>query len=76
MALDYINQKGLKPLKTLLKAIEELRSRDEIVVMKPDKGSGIVVMNKSEYLRLLSEALRNTEIVPKPFSQLEQKFAA
>ena len=59
VALDYINQKGLRPPKTLLKAIEELRNRDDIVVTKPDKGSGVVVMDKSEYLRLLSEASIN-----------------
>ena len=59
VALDYINQKGLRPPKTLLKAIEELRNRDDIVVTKPDKGSGVVVIDKSEYLRLLSEASIN-----------------
>ena len=59
VALDYINQKGLRPPKTLLKAIEELRNRDDIVVTKPDKGSGVVVMDKSEYLHLLSEASIN-----------------
>ncbi|XP_068671090.1 uncharacterized protein [Montipora foliosa] len=59
VTLDYINQKGLKPQKTLMKAIEELRNRDYIVVTKPDKGSGVVVMDKSEYLLLLSEASIN-----------------
>ena len=59
VALDYINQKGLKPPETLLKAIEELKNRDDIVITEPDKGSGVVVMDKSEYLRLLSEASIN-----------------
>ena len=60
VALDNINQKLLnRPPKTLLKAIEELRNRDDIVVTKPDKGSGFVAMDKSEYLRLLSEASIN-----------------
>ena len=59
VALDYINRKGLKPPKTLLKAITELRNQDDIVVTKQDKGSGVVVMDKSEYLRLLSEASIN-----------------
>ena len=31
-------------------------NRDDIVITKPDKGSGIVVMDKSEYIRLLSAA--------------------
>jgi len=57
--MDYINQKGLRPPKTFLKAIEELRNRDDIVVTKPDKCSGVVVMDKYEYLRLLSEASIN-----------------
>ena len=44
MALDYTNLKGLRPPKTLLKAIKELRNRDVIVVTKPVKGSGVAVM--------------------------------
>ena len=59
VALDYINQKGPRPPETLLEAIDELRNRDDIVVTKPDKGSGVVVMDKSECLRLLSEASIN-----------------
>ena len=59
VALEYINQKGLKPPETLLKVIEELKNRGDIVITKPDKGSGVVVMDKSEYLRLLSEASIN-----------------
>ena len=59
VALDYTNQKGLRPPKSLLKAIEELRNRDDIVGTKPDKGSGVVVMDKSKYLHLLSEASIN-----------------
>ena len=33
----------------------------EIVITKPDKSSGVVVMDKSEYLRLLSEASINND---------------
>ena len=33
-----------------------MKRRDDIVITKPDKGSGVVVMSKPEYLRLLSEA--------------------
>ena len=44
------------PPKALVKALNRLKKRDDIVVTKPDKGSGIVVMDKSEYLRLLSAA--------------------
>ena len=42
-----------------MKAIEELKNRDDVVIKEPDKGSGVVVMDKSEYLRLLSEASIN-----------------
>ena len=59
VALEYINRSSPKPPKALLQAIEDLKKRDDIVVTKPDKGSGVVVMDKSEYLRLLSEASIN-----------------
>ena len=59
IALNYIQRKVQKPSKTLLLAIEQLKQRDDIVITKPDKGSGVVVMDKSEYLRLLSEASIN-----------------
>ena len=56
VTLNYIQRKVQKPSKTLLLAIEQLKQRDDIVITKPDKGSGVVVMDKSEYLRLLSKA--------------------
>ena len=59
VALNYIQRKVHKPPKTLLLAIEQLKRRDDIILTKPDKGSGVVVMDKSEYLRLLSEASIN-----------------
>ena len=59
VALNDIQRKVQKPSKTLLLAIEQLKQRDDIVITKPDKGSGVVVMDKSEYLRLLSEASIN-----------------
>ena len=43
----------------VLKAIYQLKRRDDIVITKPDKGSGVVIMDKSENLRLLSEASIN-----------------
>ena len=55
VALNYIQRKVQKPSKTPLLAIEQLKRR----ITKPDKGSGVVVMDKSEYLRLLSEAAIN-----------------
>ena len=56
VALDYIQRKVQKPSKTLLLAIEQLKRRDDIVIIKPDKVSGVVVMDKREYLPLVSEA--------------------
>ena len=56
IALNYIKSTRPSPPKALVKALNRLKKRDDIVVTKPDKGSGIVVMDKSEYLRLLSAA--------------------
>ena len=55
IALNYIQRKGPKPPLTLLKPIHQLKKRDDKVITKPDKGSGVVVMDKEEYLCLLSE---------------------
>lgn len=59
VALNYIHRKGLKLPQTLLKAIYQLKRRDDIVATKPDKGSGVVVMDKDEFLRLLADASIN-----------------
>ena len=59
VALNYIHRRGPKSPKSLLKAINQLKRRDDIVITKPDKGSGVVVMDKPEYLHLLSEASIN-----------------
>ena len=48
VALNYIQRKSPQPSKTLLTAMEQLKRRSE-----PDKGSGAVVMDKTEYIRLL-----------------------
>ena len=63
IALNYIERKGTKPPKTLLKSINKLKKRDDIVITKPDncKGSGVVVMDKSDYVRLLCEASINDQ---------------
>ena len=59
VALNYIQRKSPQPPKTLLTAIEQLKRQSDIVITKPDKGSGVVVMDKTEYIRLLSEASVN-----------------
>lgn len=61
IALNDIEHKGPRPPKALVRSINQLKRRDDIVITKPDKGSGVVVMNKSDYVRLLSEASINDE---------------
>ena len=53
------DSEGPKPPKTLLPAIKQLKRRSDTVITKPDKGSGVVVMDKSQYIGLLSEASVN-----------------
>jgi len=62
VALNYIQRRGPKPPKTFLTAIEQLKRRSDIVITKPEKGSGVVVMDKAEYIRLQSDAsINNTD---------------
>ena len=56
IALNYIHRTSPKPPKALLNALNRLKKRDDIIITKPDKGSGVVVMDKTEYIRLLSAA--------------------
>ena len=68
IALNYIDRKGPRPPKALVRSINQLKKRNDIVISKPDKGSGVVVMNKSDYIRLLSEASINDETKFQPIS--------
>ena len=52
----------------MLRAINQLKKRDDIVITKPDKGSGVVVMDKSDYVRLLKESSINDETKFAPVS--------
>ena len=61
IALNYIERKGPSPPKTLRRALFQLKKRSDIVVTKPDKGTGVVVMNKSQYTELLNKASINNE---------------
>ena len=56
IALNYIQRTSPNPPKALVKALNRLKKRDDIVITKPDKGSGVVVIDKAEYTRLLSAA--------------------
>ena len=54
--MNYILPARLSPPKALVEALNRLKKLEDIFVTKPDFGSGIVVMDKSEYIRLLSAA--------------------
>ena len=56
IALNYIASRDPKPPKALLQAINNLKCRMDLIITKPDKGSGVVVMDKTNYLRLLHDA--------------------
>ena len=68
IALNYIDRKGPRPPKAQVRSINQLEKRHDIVISKPDKGSGVVVMNKSDYISLLSEASINDETKFQPVS--------
>ena len=46
IALNCIQRKGPNPPKALVKALNRLKKREEIVITGPDKGSGTLVMDK------------------------------
>ena len=68
IALNYSEPKGPSPPKAMLRAISQLKKREDIVITKPDKGSGVVVMDKSDYVRLLKESSINYETKFAPVS--------
>ena len=63
IALNCIERRGPSPSKSLQRALNQLKQRDDIVITKPDKRTGVVVMNKCDYIRLLSEASIDNESV-------------
>ena len=42
IALNYIQRKGPALPRALLRAMNQLMRRDDIIILKPDKGSGMV----------------------------------
>lgn len=56
IGFNYIQRKSPNPPKALVKALSRLNERDNIVITRPDKGSGSVIMDKEEYLCLLRQA--------------------
>lgn len=43
-----------------LEALKNLRQRQELLITKPDKGSGVVLLNKSDYVSKMERILRDT----------------
>ena len=68
IALNYIERKGPEPPKALVRSINRMKKRDDIVISKPAKGSGVVIMDIVDYVRLLSKAPINDEGKFKPVS--------
>ena len=45
IALNYIERRGPKPPKTLSRSIQHLKKRDNIIITKPNKVLGVVVIS-------------------------------
>ena len=43
--------------KECFRAIKKLRKNDDIIITKPDKGSGVVLLNKSDYVDKINEII-------------------
>ena len=43
-----------------LQAINNLKRREDIIITKPDKGSGVVVMDKTDYLGLCDASISDS----------------
>ena len=60
IALNYMAMKGFSPPKALLRALNNIKRRNAIIVSKLGKGSGVLIIDKGEYLRrLICEASIN-----------------
>ena len=57
--------------KECFRAINSLRKKDDIIT-KPFKGSGVVVLNKSEYVDKMNEILEDQFQIQKAWSSLQQ----
>ena len=75
IALNYIKRKGPTPPKSMLRAIGQLKKRDDIVITRPDKGSGVVILDKTEYVSLLKESSISdeTKFIPISLERLKAK---
>ena len=62
IALNYSECKGRSPLKAILRAVSQLKKRSGMIITHCDKGSGVVVMKKSDCVCLLKESSINDEL--------------
>ena len=60
--------------KTLLRSINQLKKRDNIVITKPDKGTCVVIIHKTEYTKILNEESINSTDKFKSVSQGRPKW--
>ena len=44
-----------------LKALKDLSSRQDIIIQKADKGNSVVILNKSEYIKRMTEMLSDID---------------
>ena len=61
LANNYVN--GYKPSAGVLHKhdiLKKLRRNKNIVVLKPDKGNGVVILDRSDYSRKILEIIENT----------------
>ena len=52
-----INSRDFTMHKEYFRAINKLRKNDDIIITKLDKGSGVVLLNKSDYIDKINEIL-------------------
>lgn len=59
-------------------ALKDLQSRTELVIRRADKGEGIVVQNRDQYLKEAFRQLSNVEtykvLVEDPTNQLQKQI--
>ena len=61
IANNYID--NYKPSKSTLNKhniLKRLRNNNNIVIVKPDKGSGVVILNKPNYINMINEIVNDT----------------
>ena len=55
-----IDKSDFKMRKECYDAIKHLRSNDKIIITKPDKGSGVVILDYDDYVRKMTSILQDT----------------